>query len=68
MCGFYCVAFIEYMLRGKTLLDYTNFFSANNCKKNYKIIYKYLMANMVEEASLEFRSRKIGETRNYVLD
>ena len=26
---FYCIAFIEYMLEGKTLLDYTNFFSPN---------------------------------------
>ena len=24
VCGFYCIAFIEYMLPGKTLLDYTN--------------------------------------------
>ena len=24
MCGFYYIAFIEYMLAGKTLLDYTN--------------------------------------------
>ena len=23
-CGFYCITFIEYMLAGKTLLDYTN--------------------------------------------
>ena len=22
MCGFYCIAFIEYVLAGKTLLDY----------------------------------------------
>ena len=29
MCGFYCIDFIEYMLAGKTLLDYTNLFSAN---------------------------------------
>ena len=27
MCGFYCIDFIEYMLAGKTLLDYTNLFS-----------------------------------------
>ena len=40
--GFYCIAFIEYMLSGKTLLDYTNFFSPNDYKKNDKIIYKYL--------------------------
>ena len=25
--GFYCIDFIEYMLAGKTLLDYTNVFS-----------------------------------------
>ena len=38
---FYCIAFIEYMLTGKTLLDYTNFFSTNDHKKNDKIIYRY---------------------------
>ena len=26
------------------------------------------MTNMVEEASLEFRLRKVNETRNYLLD
>ena len=40
MCGFYCIAFIEYMLAGKTLLDHTNLFSPNDYKKNVKIIYK----------------------------
>ena len=39
LCGFYCIAFIEYVLPGKTLLDYTNSFSPNNYKKNDKIIY-----------------------------
>ena len=38
MRGFYCVAFIEYVLAGKTLLSYTNLFSPNNYKKNDKII------------------------------
>ena len=40
MCGFYCIAFIENMLAGKTLLDYANLFSPTNYKKNDKIIYK----------------------------
>ena len=39
--GFYCIAFIEYMLAEKALLDYTNLFSSNDCKKNDKIIYRY---------------------------
>ena len=29
------------MFAGKTLLDYTNLFSINDCKKNDKLIYKY---------------------------
>ena len=41
MCGFDRIAFIEYMLAGKTLLDYTNLFSLNDYDKNYRIIYKY---------------------------
>ena len=41
MCGFYCIDFIEYMLSGKTFLDYTNLVSPNDYKKNGKIIYKY---------------------------
>ena len=41
MCGIYWIVSIEYMLAGKTLLDYTNLFSTNDYKKNGKIIYKY---------------------------
>ena len=33
MCRFYCIAFIEYMLAGKILVDYTNLFSPNDHKK-----------------------------------
>ena len=40
MCGICCIAFIEYMLAGKTLLDYTNLFSLNDCKKNDKMTHK----------------------------
>ena len=51
------------MLTEKTLLDHTNLFSPNDYKKNDKIIY-ILRTNM---SSLEFRLRKIDETRNYLL-
>ena len=39
--GFYCMAFIEYTIVGKTLLDYTTLFSCNGYEKNDNIIYKY---------------------------
>ena len=35
-----CIIFIEHMIAGKTLLDYTNLFSPNDYKKNDKIMYK----------------------------
>ena len=41
-CGFYCIALIEYVLAGKGLLGYINLFSADDYKKNGKIvIYKF---------------------------
>ena len=42
MCGFYCIAFIEYLLAGKIFLGYTNLFYPNDYKENDKIIYKHL--------------------------
>ena len=34
MCGYFCIGFIDYMFKGKSLTDYTNLFSPNNFKKN----------------------------------
>ena len=42
MCGNFCIEFINYMLKGKTLFDYTNLFSANDFKKNDQIIKRIL--------------------------
>ena len=50
MFGFHCMAFKEYMLAGKTLLDYTNYFFTNDNKKNHKIIYKYFKDKYVRES------------------
>ena len=38
MCGYFCIEFINYMPKGKTLLDYTNLFSPNDFKKNARVI------------------------------
>ena len=38
MCGYFCIEFINYMLKGKMLLDYTNLFSPNDFKKNDLVI------------------------------
>ena len=41
MCGYICIRFLEFMLKGKSLLDYTNLFSPNDYKESDKIILKY---------------------------
>ena len=33
MCGYFGIGFINFMLAGKTLTDFTNLFSTNNFKK-----------------------------------
>ena len=45
---FYRIAFIEYTVAGKTLLDYTNLFSLNDYKKNDNIMYKYFKDKYVK--------------------
>ena len=41
MCGYFCIGFIDFMLKDKSWLDYTNLFSTNDYEKNDKIILKY---------------------------
>ena len=41
MCGYFCTEFIDFMLKGKSLFEYTNLFPPNYYEKNDKIILKY---------------------------
>ena len=38
MCGYFCIGFIDFMLAGKKLTDYTNLFSPYDFKKNDMIL------------------------------
>ena len=38
MCWYFCIGFIDFMLKGKSLLEYKNLFSPNENKKNGKIL------------------------------
>ena len=70
MCGFYCVAFKEYMIAVKILLDYTNLFSPGDYQKNEKIIYKYFKEKYGKKnlVSLDFTLKNLDETRNCLFD
>ena len=45
MCEYFCIGYIDFMLAGKTLAEYTNLFSSNNFNINHDIILKYFMNN-----------------------
>ena len=72
MCGFYFIAFIEYMLAGKSWLDYTNLFSLNDFKNNDNVINKYFKANMTQQdVGLQVRlknrwNKKVPFVRNKI--
>ena len=41
MCDYFCIGFIDFILAGKTLIDYTNLFSPQDFDKNDQIIISY---------------------------
>ena len=41
MCGYFCIGFIDFLLKSKTLLNYTNLYCPNDYEKSDKIILKY---------------------------
>ena len=43
MCGYFCIGFTDFMLKGKSLLEYTNLFYPNDYKNNNKIIKRLLL-------------------------
>ena len=44
MCGYFCIGFIDYMIKGKDLVDYTNLFSPSYFDKDDRIILRYFKA------------------------
>ena len=40
-CGYFCIGFVDFMLKGKSLLGHKNLLSTNNYDKNDKIILNH---------------------------
>ena len=68
MCRYFCIEFINYMLKGKTLLDYTNLFSPNDCKKSDEIIKRiFKNHNIIELTDVnKYRLDEINKVRDYL--
>ena len=45
MCGYFCIGFINFMLKGKRLTKYTNIFFPYDFQGNDDIILSYFMSN-----------------------
>ena len=45
MWGYFCIRFIDFMLKLKSLRDYINLFSPNYYENNHKIMLKYFQEN-----------------------
>ena len=41
MSGYFCIGFIVFISKGKSLLDYTTLFCLNNYENNDKKLLKY---------------------------
>ena len=58
---------MEYLIVGKSLLDFTNLFLPNPYKNNDKIVSSSKTNITEENRSLELKFKKIDEKRNYLL-
>ena len=54
MCGYFCIGFIDFMLAGKKLTEFTDLFCPDDFKKNYNIIW--VISKMNENNSIECNS------------
>ena len=42
ICEYFCIGFIDFLLKGKSLLNYTNLVSPNDYERNDKIKLNYV--------------------------
>ena len=75
MCAYFCIGFIDFMFAGKTLIDYTSFFSPYDFEKMILslIILKMTKCNSTETLNkssdlrdqIKFRFNEINESKDY---
>ena len=72
MYGYFCIGFIDFRLKDKSLTDFTNLFSPNNFKDNDKKILGYITNGEVHSMyqnlnDQTFRFKKINEIKDYFI-
>ena len=63
MCGYFCILFIEFMLKGKTLNDFTNLFSPNGLISSTFSLVFCLSSGIIKKLREETKLRKEKHNR-----
>ena len=69
MCGYFCIEFIDFMLAGKKLTDFTNLLSPHGFEKNDEIFCVISKVNEIDKTDLtnqaKFRLHEISKIEYY---
>ena len=69
MCGYCCIGFIDFVLVGKKLTDFTGLLSPHGFEKNDSIVLSCFKVNKIDKTNLtdrtKFRLNEITKTGNY---
>ena len=66
MCGYFCIEFINYMLKGKTLLDILIYFLLMILKRTIKLLKEYVRMNNLELTDVnKYRLDEINKIKEY---
>ena len=58
MCGYFCIAFIDFMLAGTKFTDYTSLFSLHDFKKNDNLILPSIEVILSKQLTKQFYLNK----------
>ena len=66
MCGYFCIGFIDFILKGKRLLDHKNLFSPDDYEKHDKKDIKILSINKEMKKIYDIICSKYREQKKQV--
>ena len=68
ICGYFCIEFVDHMLDGKSLVDFTSLFSPHDFKKTIKLLRCYLKMsdnNLDLNEITKFKLNEINKLKDY---
>ena len=66
ICRYFRIRFIDFMLKGNSLLEYANLFFPNDYQKNDEIIINYLIEEINWDEIMSKKHKKVCRVLNYI--